>query len=136
MYFYVLISLISFRSYAQRFYILPFNVLCKANSILFLVSKNSSFSLFFLPRPPFPLPPFSSSSHLPSISRSTHAAPLQVYICCLTGQIEDLSVHNFLPIHPVAGRQTALITDVTNKLWRGTWPGLSRGRQPKPRTQA
>lgn len=61
-------------------------------------------------------PPLSS---LPSISHSAHAAPLQVCICCLTGQIEDLSAHNFLPIYSVAGRQTALITKVTNKLGGG-----------------
>lgn len=77
-----------------------------------------SHSSFLHPRNPSPLLSRSlPSSLLPSISHCTHAVPLQVYICCLTGQIENLSVRNFLPIHSVAGRQTALITNVTNKLW-------------------
>ena len=118
-------------------YILWFNALRKTIFLLIFFSRNSLFTFFLHPSfsffsclilcffyspvlIPSPSPLISRSlpsSHLPSISHSTHAAPLQVYICCFTGQIEDLSVHNFPPIHSVARRQTALITDVTNKLW-------------------
>lgn len=85
--------------------------------LLTVLISSSSPSLSLL-HPDFTILPLISHHPLalPPISHSTRVEPLQVYICCLTGQIEDLSVHNFLPIYSVAGLQTALITKVTNKL--------------------
>lgn len=91
---------------------------CKALKMLLTVLISSSSPSLFLLHPDFTILPLISHHPLalPSIAHSTRVEPLQVYICCLTGQIEDLSVHNFLPIYSVAGLQTALITKVTNKL--------------------